>query len=41
LTHLYSNIESFFTSENRYIVYFIPNRAGYLRVLPPLSEVYH
>jgi hypothetical protein len=41
LTHLYSNIGSFFTSGNRYLVYFIPNRAGHLRVLPPLSQVYH
>jgi hypothetical protein len=41
LTHLYSNIGSFFTSRNRYLVYFILNRAGHLRVLPPLSQVYH
>jgi hypothetical protein len=41
LTHLYSNIGSFFTSGNRYLVYFIPNRAGHLRLLSPLSQVYH
>jgi hypothetical protein len=40
LTHLYSNIGSFFTSGNRYLVYFILNRADQ-RVLPPLSQVYH
>jgi hypothetical protein len=31
LTHLYSKIGSSFTSGNRYVVYFIPNRAGHLR----------
>jgi hypothetical protein len=41
LTHLYSNIGSFFTSGNRYLVYFILNRVDHLRVLPPLSQVYH
>jgi hypothetical protein len=29
---LYSNIGSFFTSGNRYFVYFITNRVGHLRV---------
>jgi hypothetical protein len=38
LTHLYSNIGSFFISGN---MYFIPNRVGHLRVLPPLSQLYH
>jgi hypothetical protein len=41
LTHLYSNIGSFFTSGNRYLVYFTPNRAGHLRVLLPLSQLYY
>jgi hypothetical protein len=41
LTHLYSNIGSFLTSGNRYLVYFILNRADHLRVSPPLSQVYH
>jgi hypothetical protein len=41
LTHLYSNIESLFTSGNRYLVYFIPNMACHLRLLPPLSQLYH
>jgi hypothetical protein len=41
LTHLYSNIGSFFTSGNRYVVYFIPNRVGHLRLLLPLSQVFH
>jgi hypothetical protein len=41
LTHSYSKVESSFTSENRYLVYFILNRADHLRVLPPLSQVYH
>jgi hypothetical protein len=41
LTHLYSNIGSFFTSGNRYLVCFILNKAGHLRVLLPLSQVYH
>jgi hypothetical protein len=41
LTHLYSNIGSSFTSGNRYLVYFILNRAGHLRVLPPLSQIYY
>jgi hypothetical protein len=39
--HLYSNIGSFFTSENRYFVNFRLNRAGQLRVLLPPSQVYH
>jgi hypothetical protein len=41
LTHLYLNIGTFFTGENMYLVYSIPNRAGHLRLLPPLSQVYH
>jgi hypothetical protein len=41
LTHLYSNIGSSFISGNRYLVYFILNRTDHLRVLPPLSQVYH
>jgi hypothetical protein len=41
LRHLYSNIGSFFTSGNRYLVYFIQNRASHLRLLPPLSQVCH
>jgi hypothetical protein len=41
LTHLYSNIGSFFTSGNMYLVCFILNKAGHLRVLPPLSQLYH
>jgi hypothetical protein len=40
LTHLYSNIGSFFTSGNMYLVYFIPNRAGHLRLLPPVYHKY-
>jgi hypothetical protein len=41
LAHLYSNIGSFFTSENRYLVNFRLNMAGNLRVLLPPSQVYH
>jgi hypothetical protein len=36
-THLYLNIESSFTSGNRYLMYFILNRLGHLRLLPSLS----
>jgi hypothetical protein len=41
LTHLYSNIRSFFTSGKNDLVYFILIRAGHLRILLPLSQVYH
>jgi hypothetical protein len=41
LTYLYSNIESFFTSGNRYLVCFILNKAGHLRVLCPLLQIHH
>jgi hypothetical protein len=38
---LYSNIGCFFTSAKKDLVYFILNRSGHLRILLPLSEVYH
>jgi hypothetical protein len=41
LTHLYSNIGSSFTCGKIDLVYFIPKRIGYLRVLCPLSPVHH
>jgi hypothetical protein len=41
LTHFYSNIGSFFTSGKKDFVYFILNRAGHLRILLPLSQVYY
>jgi hypothetical protein len=41
LTHLYSNIESFFTSEKRDLVYFISKRADHLSILLLLSQVHH
>jgi hypothetical protein len=39
LTHLYSNIGSFFTSGKKDL--FILIRVGHLRILLPLSQVYH
>jgi hypothetical protein len=38
---LYSNIRSFFTSGKNDLIYFILIRAGHLRILLPLSQVYH
>jgi hypothetical protein len=40
LAHLYSNIESSFTSEKNDLVNFRLNMAGHLRVLLPPSQVY-
>jgi hypothetical protein len=37
LTHMNSNIGSYFKSGKRDLVYFIPKRAGHLSVLLPLS----
>jgi hypothetical protein len=41
LTHLYSNIESFFTSGRRDLLYFLPKRAGHVSILLPLSQFHH
>jgi hypothetical protein len=41
LTHLYSNIESSFTSGRRDLVYFMPKIAGHLSILLPLSQAHH
>jgi hypothetical protein len=38
---MYSNIGSFFTSGKKDLIYFILIRADNLRILLPLSQVYH
>jgi hypothetical protein len=40
LTHLYSNIRSFFTSGKMDLVYFILNVAGQLGMLSPLTQIH-
>jgi hypothetical protein len=41
LTHLYSNIESFFTSGKNDLVQFILNVVGHLGMLDPLTQIQH
>jgi hypothetical protein len=41
LTHLYSNIESFFTSGKNDLVKFILKIAGHLEILCPLTQVHN
>jgi hypothetical protein len=41
LTHLYSNIENFFTSGKNDLVKFILKIAGHLGMLGPLTRIHH
>jgi hypothetical protein len=41
LTHLYSNIGSFFTSGKNDLVKFILRIAGHLGMLGPLTRIHH